>query len=86
MHVRRWLLGSIPLVWLGGGCAGTTTFQGTTPQAIVGVAPEPPPPQPEPPPPPPPRVEVRDNQIVIHEKIQFDLDKATIKAESSSLL
>jgi OOP family OmpA-OmpF porin len=45
-----------------------------------------------PPPPPvveakaPPRVEVRDNKIEIHEKIQFDLDKATIKPESFSLM
>lgn len=42
-------------------------------------------------PPPPPkqessRVEVRDNKIEIHEKIQFDLAKATIKPESFSLL
>jgi outer membrane protein OmpA-like peptidoglycan-associated protein len=85
MHVRRWLIGSIPALWIAA-CGGTTAFQGTTPQAIVGTLPAPPPAKPEPPPPPPPRVEVRDNQIVIHEKIQFDLDKATIKLESSSLL
>ncbi len=34
----------------------------------------------------PPRVEVRDNKIEIHEKIQFDFDKATIKPESNSLM
>ncbi|NVB42911.1 OmpA family protein [Pseudenhygromyxa sp. WMMC2535] len=32
------------------------------------------------------RVELRDDRIVIHEKIQFDLDKATIRSESDSLL
>jgi outer membrane protein OmpA-like peptidoglycan-associated protein len=32
------------------------------------------------------RVEVRDNKIEIHEKIQFELAKATIKPESYSLL
>jgi len=35
---------------------------------------------------PPPRVEVRDNKIEIHEKIQFDWDKATIKPESFDLM
>ena len=66
------------------GCGGTTPFQGTSPNPIVGALP--PPPKPEPPPPPAPRVVVRDNQIVISEKIQFDLDKATIKPASDSLL
>jgi OOP family OmpA-OmpF porin len=35
---------------------------------------------------PPPRVEVRDNKIEIHEKIQFDFDKATIKPASFDLM
>ena len=66
------------------GCGGTTAFQGSTSQLIAGTPPPPPPPKVDPP--PPPRVEIRDNQIVISEKIQFDLDKATIKPESNSLL
>lgn len=50
-----------------------------------------PPPIPAPPPPkeepkPPSRVEVRDNKIEIHEKIQFALGKAEIKEESFGLL
>ena len=60
------------------------------------------PPPPEPPPPPPPepvkapepapapkalgRVSVKDNKIEITEQIQFDQNKATIKAESNALL
>lgn len=39
-----------------------------------------------PPPPPPPRVEVRDNKIEIREKIQFDVDAATIKPASFDLM
>ncbi|MEO8845307.1 MAG: OmpA family protein [Kofleriaceae bacterium] len=34
----------------------------------------------------PPRVEVRDNKIEIHEKIQFDFDAATIKPASFDLM
>ena len=64
-------------------CSAPVAFQGQTTLAIAGVAPAPPP---APPPPPPPRVEVRDNKIEIHEKIQFDYDKATIKPESFSLM
>lgn len=67
-------------------CGGSTTFQGTASQPIVGTLPPPPPPPPKAEAPPPPRVEIRDNQIVISEKIQFDLDKAKIKPESDSLL
>lgn len=53
--------------------------------AIVGTAPAPeaePPPEPE----PEKRVEVRDNKIVINEKVQFEFDSAKIKSESHSLL
>jgi len=57
---------------------------------VAGDPPPPPPPPPPPkkeePPPPPARVEVRDNKIEIHEKIQFDHAKATIKPESHDLL
>ena len=35
---------------------------------------------------PPPRVELRDNKIEFKEKIQFEVNKATIKEESFSLL
>ncbi|MEO7731195.1 MAG: OmpA family protein, partial [Kofleriaceae bacterium] len=34
----------------------------------------------------PPRVELRDNKIEIHEKIQFDYDKSTIKSASFGLM
>lgn len=65
------------------GCGGTTVFQGQTPFTVAGSPPPPPPPkEPE----PKPRVEVRDNKIEIHEKIQFDYNKATIKPVSHSLL
>jgi outer membrane protein OmpA-like peptidoglycan-associated protein len=53
--------------------------------AIVGSAPAPeaaPAPEPE----PDKRVEVRDNKIVINEKVQFELDSARILPESHSLL
>jgi outer membrane protein OmpA-like peptidoglycan-associated protein len=66
-------------------CGGSTAFQGSASQAIVGTPPPPPVVKADPPP-PPPRVEVHDNQIVISEKIQFDDAKATIKPESNSLL
>ncbi len=66
------------------GCGGVTTFRGDSAFSITGTPPPPPPaPKVEA---PPPRVEVRDNQIAISEKIQFDLNKATIKPESHSLL
>lgn len=74
-------------VWIGmfvicsaGACSKPIEFQGKSTLAVVGA----------PPPPPvaaaPPRVEVRDNNIEIREKIQFDYDKATIKDASSSLM
>ena len=75
---------SLLLVVFAGGvaaCSAPVAFQGQTTLAIAGVAPAPPPP-----PAPPARVEVRDNKIEIHEKIQFDYDKATIKPESFSLM
>jgi outer membrane protein OmpA-like peptidoglycan-associated protein len=53
--------------------------------AIVGTAPAPeaaPAPEPE----PEKRVEVRDNKIVINEKVQFELDSAKILEVSHSLL
>jgi outer membrane protein OmpA-like peptidoglycan-associated protein len=82
------MIGMLICVILSASCGGTTTFQGASSQPIVGSLPPPPPPPPPKaaPPPPPPRVEIRNNQIVISEKIQFDLDKATIKPASNSLL
>jgi outer membrane protein OmpA-like peptidoglycan-associated protein len=76
--MRAWLLiSSVAAV----GCAGPVVFQGqstlpvsgTPPPAVVAAR-------------PPPRVEVRDNKIEIHDKIQFDYDKATIRPESFSLM
>lgn len=67
-------------------CGGQMPFSGN-----INVAgdppplPAPPPPKPEPKP-EPKRVEVRDNKIEIREKIQFELAKADIKAESHDLL
>lgn len=59
-------------------CSKPVVFQGATTLAVTGT----PPPAAE----PPPRVEVRDNRIEIHEKIQFEHDKATIMPVSFGLL
>lgn len=67
------------------GCATTDFGQGTT---TIGV--KPPPPAPPPPvkaeAPAPKRVQLTDERITISEKIQFDLDRATIKPASDSLI
>lgn len=72
------------------GCTHTLTFSDPAPIVVVGTPPTPPPidtKPPEPPPPPAPkRVEVQHDQIVIHEKIQFESDQATIKPDSDALL
>lgn len=69
------------------GCGGVTPFQGAQAFAINGAPPPPPPPPPpKEEPKPPPRVELRDNKIDFKEKIQFEVNKATIKEESFSLL
>jgi len=62
-------------------CAGTKVFEGQTALSVVGTRPPPPPPKKE-----PPRVEVTDNKIEIHEKIQFDYNTATINPASFSLM
>lgn len=74
-------------------CTHTLVFSDTSPIVITGNPPAPlpaAPPPPEPPkpaePPAPKRVEVKQDQIVIHEKIQFETNKAAIKPESGSLL
>jgi outer membrane protein OmpA-like peptidoglycan-associated protein len=71
-----------------GACGGVIAFSDTSSIAVTGTPPKPPePPKEEPPPPPKPkRVEVTADKIVIHEKIQFDLNKATIKSDSHELL
>ena len=72
------------------GCGGQIAFTGKDALTIVGEPPPLPPPPPPPPkvepPKPPPRVEVRDNSIEIHEKIQYEVNKAIIKPESFGLL
>ena len=74
---------------LAAACSGSLAFSDTSPLVVVGTPPPPPPP-PEPPPPPPPpepkRVELTADQIVIHDKIQFETNKAVIKPESFGLL
>ena len=70
----------VALMIVASGCSKQVAFQGTTP---IGVAANAPPPVAVA---PPPRVEVRDNKIEIHDKIQFDYDKATIKEASFGLM
>jgi OOP family OmpA-OmpF porin len=66
-------------VW---GCGKPVVFQGESTLKISGAAPV----AAVAPAPAPPRVEVRDNKIVIAEKIQFEYDKATILPASFGLL
>ena len=76
--MRAWLLISAVAAV---GCGGPVVFQG---QSTLPVSGSPPPAVAEAK--PPPRVEVRDNKIEIHDKIQFDYDKATIRPESFGLM
>ncbi len=90
MPSQRFIVGASMLLALAAsaGCGGVTQFQGAQAFAVAGTPPPPPPP----PPPvveeakPPPRVELRDNKIEFKEKIQFEVNKATIKEASFSLL
>jgi OOP family OmpA-OmpF porin len=69
------------------GCGGVTVFQDQTPVAVMGTFPPPPPaPEPEPEPEPPPRVELKEDRIEIHEKVQFEYNSANILEVSHSLL
>lgn len=76
--MRAWLVIGTLGLW---SCSSPVVFQGestlpvngTPPARVVEAK-------------PPPRVEVRDNKIEIHEKIQFDYDKATIKEASFGLM
>jgi OOP family OmpA-OmpF porin len=74
------LLASLPVA----GC-GPMVFADGDALAVVG---NPPAPEAAPPPPEEPkkRVEVRENKIVINEKVQFEFNKAKILPESHSLL
>ena len=65
---------------------GPTVFEDATTLTVIGDPPAPPPKPKLVVAEKPKRVVVEDNRIVINEKIQFDLDKATIKPESDSLL
>ncbi|HEU4731658.1 MAG TPA: OmpA family protein [Kofleriaceae bacterium] len=62
-------------------CSQPVVFQGQSTFPVTGT-----PPAPVVEAKAPPRVEVRDNKIEIHEKIQFDFDKATIKEASFGLM
>ncbi|HET7505035.1 MAG TPA: OmpA family protein [Kofleriaceae bacterium] len=62
-------------------CSQPVVFQGQSTLPVTGT-----PPAPVVAARPPPRVEVRDNKIEIHDKIQFDFDKATIKEASFGLM
>ena len=85
MHAQRKPTGSVGLLaaalLLGSGC-GPIVFSDASGLAITGAAPvaEAPPPEPE------KRVEVRDNKIVINEKVQFEFNSAKILEVSHSLL
>jgi len=76
--MRIWLIIVTVGLW---SCTQPVVFQG---QSTLGVTGTPPAPIVEAK--APPRVEVRDNKIEIHEKIQFDFDKATIKPASFDLM
>ena len=71
---------SASLIVLGLGCGKPVAFQGASTLAINGSPPAPPPVAEQ------PRVEVRDNKIVINEKVQFAFDQATILPASFGLL
>ncbi len=74
-HAAFFTLGALAL----SACGGSQQFSDTMPIQIGAH-------EPEPEEKAPPRVEVEDNKIVIHEKIQFEVDSAVIKQESFDLL
>jgi len=88
--------GALLAAALAAGCTHTLAFSDLAPIVIVGTPPAPPPPAPLPlpaapaappvPAPEPKRVEVLQQQIAIHEQIQFETNQAAIKPESHSLL
>lgn len=74
--MRRSLL--IGLLSAAAACSKPVVFQGQSTLAVNGTPPAPVAEQ--------PRVEVREDKIEIHEKIQFDYDQATIKTASYGLM
>ena len=78
------LFGGLGLLLLATAC-GPTQFSDKAALTIQGTPPAPPPPPPEEPA-KPMRVEMRDNSIVINEKIQFAYNDSTILEVSYSLL
>jgi OOP family OmpA-OmpF porin len=85
MHSQRKPTRSVGLLaaalLLAAGC-GPIVFSDASALAIEGSAPV----EAEPPPEPEKRVEVRDNKIVINEKVQFEFNSAKILEVSHSLL
>ena len=79
------MIRSLAIAVLIAACSGTTSYVGQAEHPIAGTPP-PPPPVAKPEPPPAPKVEVRNNRIELAEKIQFDLDKASIAPASFPLL
>jgi len=70
--MQRWLI--VAAAGLAG-CSSPVVFQGKTTLVVTGT-----------PAAQAPRVEVRDRKIEIHEKIQFDDNRATIKSASRELM
>ncbi len=83
---RLGLFGGLALALLATAACGPTQFSDKAALTILGTPPPPPPPPPEPEPAKPMRVEMRDNSIVINEKIQFAYNDSTILDVSFSLL
>jgi outer membrane protein OmpA-like peptidoglycan-associated protein len=70
--MQRWLIVAAAGLT---GCSSPVVFQGKTTLVVTG-----------PPAAQPPRVEVRDHKIEIHQKIQFDDNRATIRSASFELM
>jgi len=74
--MRRWLI--IAAAGLAG-CSSSVAFQGKSTLAVTGTPPAHVEAKAQ-------RVEVRDSKIEIHEKIQFDTNRATIRSASFELM
>jgi OOP family OmpA-OmpF porin len=85
-HLPRNLHVSLVAALVGLAACGPIVFEDTSAIPIAGDPPPLPPPKEPDPPPPPKRVELRDNKIVINEKIQFEFNKARILPASDDLL
>jgi len=88
MRDIRWISALLLMACSVAACGGgATMFEGREHLAIVGTPP-PPPPKPLPPKPPeaPKHVKITPKALVISDKIQFDISKATIKSVSFGLL